>query len=114
MVYKGEKFIVYTPYFTHIVQAKARECNECHGTDLVKRIKKGERVNAMEFKDGKFIPHECVVPIVPDQLDWPFLDKEGDSWVLMKDNKQVQIQLACYGTPLTKRQIRKMAMPFKK
>ena len=114
LVYKGEKFIAYAPYFTHAIQATARECSECHGTDLVKRIKKGEHVSGMEFKDGKFIPHECAVPIIADQLDWPFLEKEGDKWIIMKDDKPVHIQFACYGTPLTKMQIKKLAMPFKK
>ena len=114
LVYKGEKFIAYAPYFTHAVQKKARECSECHGSDLVKRIKKGEHVAAIEFDNGKFIAKECVVPIVDELLDWPFLDKQGDEWVLMKDDKPVHIQFACYGKPLTKKQIKKMAMPFKK
>jgi hypothetical protein len=54
------------------------------------------------------------VPIVDELLDWPFLDKQDGKWVKMKDNKQVHVQYACYGKPLTKKQIKKMAMPLKK
>ena len=114
LVHNGEKFITYAPYFTHAVQKQARGCSECHGTDLVKQLKKGKHVAAMEFKDGKFVPQQCVVPIVADQLDWPFLTRSGDKWVVLKNDKPVHVQHACYGTPLTKGQIKKMAMPFKK
>ena len=114
LVYKDEKFIAYAPYFTHAVQKQARACNECHGTDLVKQLKKGEHVSGMEFKDGKFIPQECVVPIVADQLDWPFLSKTGDKWEVLKNDKPVRVQFVCYGKPLTHKQIKRMAMPFKK
>jgi hypothetical protein len=114
LVYNDEKFIVYAPYYTHAVQAKARACTECHGTDLVKQIKKGEKVAAMEFKNGAFVPHDVAVPIVPDQLNWPFLTKEGENWVVLDNEKKVHVQLACYGTPLTEKQIKRLAMPFKK
>jgi len=114
LVHKGEKFVAYAPYFTHSVQKQARACTNCHGTDLVKQLKKGKHVPGMKYEDGKFIPHECVVPIVADQLDWQFLDKEGENWVQIKNDKPARVQFVCYGTPLTKKQIIKMAMPFKK
>ncbi len=114
LVYKDEKFIVYAPYYTHSVQANARTCDECHGTDLVKKIKNGEKVAAMEYQDGKFVPHNVAVPVVPDQLTWPFLTKEGENWVVLNNDKKVHVQMACYGTALTEQQIKKLAMPFKK
>lgn len=114
LVYKGEKFVAYAPYYTHSVQAKARQCTECHGTELAKQIKKGKKVVPMEYKDGKFIANDVVVPIVEDQLDWIFLDKEDGKWVLNKNEKSVHVQNACYGEPLTQKQINKLAMPFKK
>jgi hypothetical protein len=65
-------------------------------------------------KNGKFIPQPCVVPIVADQFDWPFLTRTGDEWVVLKNDKPVYVQHACYGTLLTKKQIKKMAIPLKK
>ena len=114
LVYKGEKFVAYAPYYTHSIQAKARQCTECHGTEEAKQLKKGNKIVPMEYKDGKFIAKEVVIPIVADQLDWQFLEKEGDNWVIFKDNKPVHVQNACYGEPLTEKQIKRLAMPFKK
>jgi hypothetical protein len=114
LVYKGEKFIAYAPYFTHSIQAKARQCTECHGTEVAKNLKKGKKVVPMEYQDGKFIAKQVVIPIVDDLLDWQFLEKEGENWVLLKNEKPVHVQNVCYGEPLTKKQIKRLAMPFKK
>jgi len=114
LVYKGEKFVAYAPYFTHSIQSPARQCAECHGTEEAKQLKKGEKIKPMDFQDGKFVAKQVVVPIVADQLEWEFLDKEGDSWVILKNNKPVHVQNVCYGEPLTKEQVKKLAMPYKK
>lgn len=114
LVYKGEKFVAYAPYYTHSIQKQARQCTECHGTEIAKQLKKGEKINPMDFQDGKFIAKQVVIPIVADQLDWQFLDKEGDKWVILKNEKPVHVQNVCYGEPLTEKQIKKLAMPFKK
>lgn len=114
LVYQGKKFVAYAPYYTHSIQAEARQCTECHGTEEAKQLKKGKKIVPMEFKDGKFIAKQVAIPIVADQLDWTFLEKEGGNWVIFKDNKPVHVQNACYGEPLTEKQIKRLAMPFKK
>jgi hypothetical protein len=114
LVYKGDKFVAYAPYYTHSIQAKARQCTECHGTEIAKQLKDGKKIVPMDYQDGKFIAKQVAIPIVADQLNWQFLDKEGDSWILLKNDKPVHVQNACYGEPLTKQQISKLAMPFKK
>ncbi len=114
LVYKGEKFVAYAPYYTHSIQSPARQCGECHGTEVAKQLKKGEKVVPMEYQDGKFITKQVAIPIVADQLDWQFLDKEDGGWMILKNNKPVHVQNACYGEPLTKAQINLLAMPFKK
>jgi len=114
LVYKGEKFVAYAPYYTHSIQKPARQCTECHGTEVAKQLKKGKNIVPLEYQNGKFIAHEVVIPIVADQLNWQFLDKEDDGWVILKNEKPVHAQNACYGEPLTKKQINRLAMPFKK
>jgi hypothetical protein len=114
LVYQGKKFVAYAPYYTHSIQAKARQCTECHGTEVAKQLKDGKKVSPMDYQNGKFIAKQVAIPIVADQLDWQFLDKEGDKWVILKNDKPVHFQNACYGEPLTAEQIKKLAMPFKK
>ena len=114
LVYKGEKFVAYAPYYTHSIQAPARQCNECHGTEEAKQLRKGEKIRPMDHQGGKFIPKKVAIPIVADQLDWQFLDKAGDGWMALKNDKPVHVQNVCYGEPLTKRQINRLALPFRR
>lgn len=113
-VYKDKKFIAYAPYFTHSIQAKAKACTDCHANPAMRLIQKGESVPMAEFKDGKMVSWKGVVPLVPEQLKWSFLNKVGDKWVPVQNDKPPKIQFVGYGEPLTKVQIKKMAIPFKK
>jgi hypothetical protein len=47
-------------------------------------------------------------------LEWSFLNKARDSWVPVEGNEPAKIQLVNFAEPLTKDQIKKMGMPFKK
>ena len=114
LVYKGKKFIAYAPYFTHAVQSKARACADCHANVAVKRIKKGKSVQMAKFKDNKMISWKGVVPLVPEMLEWDFVDKQGDKWVILKSKKRAKVQFACYAKPLSKEQVNKLAKPYKK
>ena len=109
LVYQDKKFLSYTPYFTHAIQKKGRGCNDCHGNAAVKMIKEGKSVPMMTFKDGKVINWEGVVPLVPDKLEWVFLNKNGEKWTPIQSKEPIKIQFAGYGEPLTKEQIDKLA-----
>ncbi|UCE08498.1 MAG: iron-sulfur cluster assembly scaffold protein, partial [bacterium] len=57
LIYKGEKFVAYAPYYTHSIQAQARQCIECHGTEIAKQLKRGRytrdayKINADKILD---------------------------------------------------------------
>ena len=114
LVHEGKPFITYAPYFTHAVQKEARGCTDCHANDAVNLIAEGKSVPMATFKEGKVESWSGVVPLVPDQLEWVFLDKEGDTWVPIIFEGQPQTQFSAYATPLTDAQVKKMGMPFKK
>jgi hypothetical protein len=113
-VYKDKKFIAYAPYFTHSIQAKAKECADCHGNAAMELLKNEKPIPMAEFKDGKMVSFKGVVPLVPDKLKWDFVTKDGDNWVVIESNEPAKVQFAGYGEPLTKVQVKKMAIPFKK
>lgn len=112
LVYKDKKFILYTPYFTHAVNAKAKGCGECHANTAMKLIEEGKSVPMMAFKDGKVVNWEGVVPVAPDKLEWVYLNKKGDKWVPIETKEAAKVQFVGYGTPLTKDQLEKLSTSY--
>ncbi len=108
---KGEPFVVYAPYFTHSVSEKGRDCDSCHGTEAVKTMNNGTQMRMSTYKDGKLTCVNGVVPVVPNLLKWEYLDKKDGEWVVMPVKGEVKSQMACYGTMITKEQLKKLAKP---
>ncbi len=110
LVYKDKKFIAYCPYFTHCVTPKGRKCNECHQNKAVQLILKGRKVPVVSFKNGKIVPWQGVVPVIPDKLKWVFMKKVNKTtWEPIKNTQKEKVQFAAYGKPLTMEQFRKLA-----
>lgn len=114
LVHDGKPFITYAPFFTHAVQKQGRKCTDCHANDAVNLVIEGKSVPMAKFSDGAIESWKGVVPLVPSQLEWDFLDKEGDTWVPITFGGKPTLQYSCYAEPLTDKQVKKMAMPFKK
>ena len=113
LVYKGKPYIVYVPYLTHSIMAKGRRCENCHNNGAIKKIKRGESIPMVTFEDGKLITWKGVVPLVPDKLEWTFLDKKEGKWVPISSEKKPLVQFSLYAEPLTPQQLRKLYMGFK-
>jgi hypothetical protein len=111
IVSKNKKFIVYAPYYTHAIQKKGRACDDCHANAAMQLIQKGETVPMMVFKDSKVESWKGVVPAVAEKLKWIYLNKEGDTWVPIKDKAPEKIQW-WYGKPLTEEQIEKLTESY--
>lgn len=112
MVYKDKKFILYAPYFSHAIQAKGRVCGDCHANSAMKLLDAGKSVPMLEFRDGKAVHWEGVVPTVPDRLSYVYLNKVGDKWVPIEEKGETKIQFVGYGKPLTESQLKKLSMPL--
>ncbi|GBC63965.1 hypothetical protein DENIS_4965 [Desulfonema ishimotonii] len=109
LVYDQKKFIAYVPYYTHSVMPEGRKCDDCHQNKAVQLLEKGEKVPVMAFRDGKVVPWKGVVPVIPDQLDFVYLDKTDAGWVPLSDDTKETVQFAEYGEPLTPDQLRMLA-----
>ncbi|MCK5381806.1 MAG: hypothetical protein KAJ81_10060 [Candidatus Latescibacteria bacterium] len=110
LIYKDQKFIAYAPYFTHAIQAEGRGCRDCHDNEAAKKIMKGESVPMMAFENDRVVSWEGVVPVVPEHLEWAFLNKKDDGWTPVDNEDPPKIQFVGYGEPLTQGQVRKLAM----
>ncbi|MDP8254389.1 MAG: hypothetical protein P9M14_01435 [Candidatus Alcyoniella australis] len=111
LVTGDKKFVGYGPYYTHSI-SRGRHCESCHANEAVKLLQAGESVPMMSFEDGKATFFKGVVPAVTDQLEWAFLDKDGDKWVLLQSDEKPLVQWFTYGSEITQDQLKKLAMPF--
>ncbi len=113
LVSKGKKFIAYAPYFTHSIMDKGRECGDCHNNKAMKLISTGKKIQVTDYKNGKIIEWDGIIPYVPEKLQWVFLDKDGDKWVKMKNDKAPITQNVGYAAPLTKKQVESLSKIYK-
>lgn len=109
LVHEGRKFLAYVPYYTHSVMAEGRHCSDCHANPAVNRMVTGRQVPVLRYEDGRVIPWKGVVPVVPDRLDFVFLDKDGDGWQPLPPGDEVMVQFAAYGEPLSPEQLESLA-----
>ena len=103
------KFVAYAPYFTHSVTSEGKECNDCHRNKAVLKIEKGEKVRLVDFKGGKIIPWKGVVPVIDGKLDLIFLNRTEKGWEPVSSDEDPLVQFAAYGSPLTEKQLQKLA-----
>lgn len=113
VVNKNQTFVVYAPYFSHHVVKPGRNCEECHGTDIVKEINKGE-IEITRIENGKLVNIEGVIPIVEGvKYKNAYMEYVDGKWIPLENPEEPLHQFAAFGKPLTKGQLRKLMMPFK-
>ena len=102
-------FVTYVPYFTHSIMPQGRTCEECHATEVVANLAKGQRFAPGKVENGKLVFYKGVIPLVPDQLDWPFLEKKDGVWVVFEPENKPLIQLGVYSEPLSRKDLDRMS-----
>lgn len=115
LVYKGKKFVAYVPYFTHSVPGKGRACGDCHGTDAAKTLAEGKEITVTTWnaEQKKVDSIGGVIPYAEGKLRWLFLDKKDGEWIPMDGTKPDFVQNAAYAEPLTEKQLKLLAKPYK-
>jgi hypothetical protein len=63
----------------------------------------------MGFENGKVVNWSGVVPLVPDRLDFVFLDKDEKGWRPLPADDPVVVQMAAHGEPLSAEQLESLA-----
>jgi hypothetical protein len=97
----NEPFISYVPYFTHSIMREGRKCEQCHATEAVKTLAASKEFTPAVFKDGKLEFYKGIIPVIPELLNWPFLEKKGDAWVQFEPKTKPLVQMALYAEPFT-------------
>lgn len=112
-VVKGDKtFLMFAPANSHSIMKEGRKCGDCHGIDNVKKVQRGEIALAW-FEKGEVKNTKGVIPVV-EGVDYScvFLNYKDGNWVPVENPPDPMLHYAGYGTPLTKEQLNKMAMPM--
>ena len=105
LVHEGKKFLAYVPYYTHSVTPEGRQCEDCHANEAVELMSEGKKVTVFGFEKGEPTTWKGVVPLVPDLLDFVYLDKTKKGWKPLADDEPAKVQFAAYGEPLTESQL---------
>ena len=106
---KNEPFITYVPYFTHSIMRQGRECEQCHATEAVKTLAASEKFVPAVWKNGELEFYKGIIPLAPDLLDWPFLEKKNGNWIPFEPEQEPLIQLGVYALPFTNTELEKLA-----
>ncbi|MBN1549978.1 hypothetical protein JW979_00855 [bacterium] len=112
-VANGNKtFLMFAPQFSHSVMKEGRKCNDCHGTDIVKQVSKGE-VTLLEKKDDAVVNLKGVIPVV-DAVNYKcvYQNYVDGKWVPVPDPQSPVVHYAAFGEPLTKEQLKALTTPF--
>jgi hypothetical protein len=105
VVYEDDSFIAFGPFHGHTVTAEGRTCDDCHDNDRVAELNDTGSIQMTWWDDGesKVMHTTGVVPFVPDQFAWQFVDYDGAAWSpLTTDLSQYQVKFC---TPLTAGQL---------
>ncbi len=105
----NEPFIIYVPYFTHSIMSQGRKCEQCHNTEAVQDLAASKKFTPAVFENGNLTFYKGVIPLAPNLLEWPFLEKKDGKWVEFKPKKKPLIQLGLYAAPFSKAELKKMA-----
>ena len=105
----NEPFITYVPYFTHSIMSTGRKCEQCHNTDAVNALASSQKFTPAVFQNGDLKFYKGVIPLAPELLDWPFLEKKDGKWVPFTPDKKPLVQFGVYSKPFSKEDLMKMA-----
>lgn len=106
VVAKNKKFVAYGPYFSHNVQAQAKDCKDCHANEAMKLIAGGKKVPMNPMVNGKVQDWKGVVPCSPESLQWTYYNKADGKWTPISTKDAALVQIVGYGKPLTGAQMR--------
>jgi hypothetical protein len=114
-VVPGNKtFLMFAPQNSHSVMKQGRKCGDCHSTDIVQQVQKGSlKLTWLENNELKNV--KGVIPVVDGvTYECAYQDYKDGKWIPIENPSLPEIHYAGYGTPLTKEQLRKLAMPMGK
>jgi hypothetical protein len=114
-VVQGNKtFLVFAPQYSHSIKKEGKKCEECHGTEIVRKVQEG-KLKLTWFENGNVKNLTGVIPVVNGVIYEAVYEnyKEG-KWIPIKNPPSPLLHYAAFGDPLTKEQLKKLSTPMGK
>ncbi len=114
VVKDNKTFLMFAPQFSHSVMKEGRKCVDCHETENVKQVEKG-KLNMTWLENKEVKQSKGIIPVVEGvTYDFVYHDYQNGKWVPIENPEAPVLHYAGYGTPLSKEQLKKLAMPMGK
>lgn len=112
-VVTGNKtFLVFAPQNSHSIMKEGRKCEECHGTEIVKKVQEG-KLPLIWLEKGVLNNLKGVIPVVKGATyDAVYQNYKDGKWIAIENPLAPVVHYAAYGEPLSKDQLQKLSMPL--
>lgn len=107
----NKTFMMFAPQNSHSIMKEGRKCGDCHATEIVKQVQNGKIT--LTWLENKEVRHvNGVIPVAEGTAyDCVYQDYQNGNWIPIVNLPAPKVQYAGYGTPLTRKQLKKMAVP---
>jgi len=104
-------FFMFAPQHSHSIMKEGRKCKDCHATNIVKQLQKGE-INLTWFKDEKVVNLKGIIPVVEGvDYDFVYQNYQDEKWVPIQNPHAPKVHYVGFGYPLSKEQLQMLAEP---
>lgn len=109
----GQKtFLLFAPQNSHSIMREGRACGDCHGTDIVKQAQKGTIVLTW-LENNQLRNLKGVIPVAEGvSYQCVYQDYRDGVWIPLDNPPSPVLQYSGFGKPLSKEQMRKLALPM--
>ena len=114
VVKDNKTFLIFAPQNSHSIMKEGRKCDGCHATENVKHVQQG-KFNMTWLENKELKQAKGVIPVVDGvTYDFVYHDYQNGKWIPIENPPAPVLQYAGYGTPLSKEQLNKLALPMGK
>lgn len=108
----NKPFLMFAPQNSHSIMKDGRKCGDCHATDIVRQAEQG-MVKMTWLENGEVGHPKAVIPVVEGvTYSSVYQDYKDGKWIPIGNALNPAPHFVGYGTPLSKDQLKKLAMPM--
>jgi hypothetical protein len=112
VVSENKTFLMFAPQNSHSIMKEGRKCDECHATEIVKKVREG-KLSLTWFENNNLKNVKGVIPVVDGVIyDSVYQNYKDGKWIPISNPPLPMIHYAAFGEPLSKEQLKKMSIPM--
>ena len=104
----NKTFMIFAPQFSHSVKKEGDKCEDCHGSDNVKKVVAKE-INLTWVENGTIQNTKGIIPVVDGvTYNTTYQNHDNGVWTPIEKPEKPKLQYVGFGTPLSKEQLKKL------